>query len=177
MKASEIFQRLSPTTAEQVFTHLQETDKPTYKAALQTLAAQRKLRPVFVERKPRPERHAWMQAALGRPQGEQIAGNLLQMWLLGSQAPMLCDFLDSLGIPHDEHGGIDSLPDCPPPEKLDAAIDALLAKYPPEAVAAYLHCFQGMDIAGWPPLAEKLASDERLRLPAAPAATAATTPG
>ena len=177
MNSSEIFQRLSPATAEQVLTYLQETDKPTYKVAIQTLAAQRKLRPIFVERKPRPERHAWLHAALGRPQGEGIAGNLLQMWLLGSQAAMLCDFLDALGIPHDEHGGIDSLPECPPPEKLDAAIDALLAKYPPENVAVYLQCFQGMDIAGWPPLAEKLASDERLRLPAAtPAATAAPTP-
>lgn len=166
MKASEIFQHLSPATAEQVLTYLQESDKPTYKVAIQTLAAQRKLRPVFVERKPRPERHAWLHTALGRPPAEQIAGNLLQMWLLGTQAPMLCDFLGSLGIEHDENGGIESLPPCPPPEKLDAAIDGLLAKYPAETVSAYLHCFQAMDIAGWPPLAEKLDADPRLRLPA-----------
>ena len=83
MKASEIFQRLSPATAEHVLSYLQETEKPTYKAAIQTLAAQRKLRPVFVERKPRAERHVWLQSALGRAQGEQIAANLLQMGLMG----------------------------------------------------------------------------------------------
>lgn len=127
---------------------------------------------MFVERKPRAERHVWLQHALGRPQGEQIAGNLLQMWLLGTQAPMLCDFLDALGIAHDEHGGIDSLPACPSTETLDAAVDGLLSRYNAETVAVYLHCFQAMDIAGWPPLAQKLASDDRLRLPssAVPAA-------
>ena len=171
MKASEIFQHLSPATAEQVLAFLQETEKPTYKVAIQTLAAQRKLRPVFVERKPRAERHAWLQAALGRPQGEQIAANLLQMWLMGSQSPMLCDFLDALGIEHDEHGGIETLPPCPPSDKLDAAVDGILAKYPAETVATYLQCFQSMDIAGWPPLAEKLEQDGRLRLPAGTPAT------
>ncbi len=176
MKASEIFASLSPATAEQVLAYLQETQKPTYRAAIQTLATQRRLRPVFIERKPRADRHAWLQHALGRPSGEQIAGNLLQMWLLGTQATMLCDFLDALGIAHDEHGGIDSLPACPPPEKLDAAIDALLAKYPAETVAIYLHCFLAMDIAGWPPLAEKLEKDDRLRLPATAAAAANATP-
>ena len=170
MKASEIFASLSPATAEQVLSHLQETEKPTYKVAIQTLATQRKLRPVFVERQPRAERHAWLQNALGRPASEQIAGNLLQMWLMGTQAPLLCDFLDALGITHDEHGGIESLPPCPAPEKLDAAVDALLAKYPAETVAVYLHCFQGMDIAGWPPLAEILDNAERLRFaPSIPA--------
>ena len=175
MKASEIFQHLSPATAENVLTYLQETEKPTYKVAVQTLAAQRKLRPVFVERKPRPERYTWLQNALGRPQGEQIAANLLQMWLMATQSPMLCDFLDSLGIEHDEHGGIDNLPASPPADKLDAAVDGLLAKHPPEIVAVYLHCFHAMDIAGWPALGAKLDKDERLRLPANTPAPVAVT--
>ena len=165
MNASDIFQRLSPGLSEQVLSYLQTADKPTYKVAIQTLATQRKLRPVFVERKPRPERHAWMQAALARPASEQIATNLLQMWLMGAQSPVLCEFLDSLGIEHDEQGGIDSLPTCPAPDKLREAVDSLLAKHPAEVVAVYLQCFQSMDIAGWPPLAEILATDERLRLP------------
>ena len=173
LKATDIFQRLPAPTVDGMLTHLQSADKPTYRVAIQTLAAARRLRPVFVERKPRPERHAWMQAALARPQNEQISANLLQMWLMGSQSPMLCDFLDSLGIAHDEQGGIDTLPACPDADKLRSAVDTLLAKYPADAVAVYLHSFQGMDIAGWPPLAEILDHDERLQLtpvpvPAAP---------
>ena len=169
LKATDLFQRLPAPTVDGILTHLQSADKPTYRVAIQTLASARKLRPVFVARKPRPERHAWMQTALARPQNEQISANLLQMWLMGSQAPMLCDFLDSLGIAHDEQGGIENLPPCPEPDKLRAAVDALLAKYPADAVAVYLHSFQGMDDAGWPPLAEMLEKDPRLQLPSAPA--------
>ncbi len=173
MNASEIFQHLSPTLAEQTLTYLNTAEKPTYKVAIQTLAAQRKLRPVFVERKPRAERHAWMQAALARPANEQIAANLLQMWLMGAQSPVLCDFLDALGIEHDEHGGIENLPAAPDAEKLRTAVDAILAKHPAEVVAVYLQSFQTMDIAGWPALGEILEKDERLHLPnAAPAPTA-----
>jgi hypothetical protein len=172
MHAAQIFQRLPPELAGQVFLHLQEAEKPTYRMAIQTLAAQRKLRPQFVERKPREERYQWLQAALGRPAAEQIAANLLQMWLMGTQAPMLCDFLDSLGIAHEENGGIDNLPAAPETGKLREAVDALLAKYPADAVAVYLHSFQAMDIAGWPALGEILAADERLQLAAAPARSA-----
>lgn len=177
MKPSEIFARLSPGLTEQVLGWLHAAEKPTYKAAVQTLATQRKLRPVFVERKPRAERHAWMQAALSRPAGDAIAANLVQMWLMGAQAPLLCDFLDALGVEHDEHGGIDALPEAPAPEKLRAAVETLLAKYPAEVVAVYLQSFQTMDIAGWPGLGELLAQDPRLHLPAAiPAPAPAETP-
>jgi hypothetical protein len=171
MNASQIFPRLSPALVAQIFSHLQEAEKPTYRMAIQTLAAQRKLRPQFVERKPREERYRWLQGTLGRPAAEQIGANLLQMWLMGTQAAMLCDFLDALGIPHEENGGIDSLPSAPPAERLRGAVDGLLAKYPAEAVAVYLHSFQAMDIAGWPALGEILAGDERLQLAAASGAS------
>lgn len=166
MKSSEIFAHLSPGLSEQLLGWLHGAEKPTYKVALQTLAAQRKLRPIFVERKPRAERHEWMKSALSRPANEGIAANLVQMWLMGSQAPLLCDFLDALGIEHDEHGGIDNLPETPAPEKLHEAVDLLLAKYPAEIVAVYLQSFQTMDIAGWPVLGERLIADTRLHLPA-----------
>lgn len=171
-KAPEIFQQLSPALAGDIFSYLQESDKPAYKMAIQTLATQRKLRPVFVERKPRNERYAWMQHALTRPANEAIASNVLQIWLMGSQSSLLCDFLDSLGIEHDEKGGIETLPECPPADKLQTAIDAVLAKHPAEAVSVYLNCFQSMEIAGWPLLGEVLEKDERLRL-GTPAAAAA----
>ena len=172
MNASEIFQRMSPALAAQIFGYLQEAEKPTFRVAIQTLAAQRKLRPVFVERKPRAERFQWLQGVLGKPMGEAVGANLIQMWLMGEQASLLCDFLDALGIEHDEKGGIETLPPAPEPEKIRAAVDAVLAKHPAEAVAVYLHSFQAMEIAGWPALGELLESDERLRLGAA-AATAA----
>lgn len=169
--ASELFAQMSPALADEALGALQQSAKPTYRMAVETLAGQQKLRAVFLERKPRPERHAWLQRALARPANGPVAANLLQMWLVNSQAPMLCDFLDSLHIPHDGKGSIEDLPACPGPEPLRAAVDGLLAKdHPAERVAVYLHCFAAMDPEGWAPLDALLQADPRLQLHAGAAA-------
>ncbi len=165
MQAHELFSKMSPALAAEILGHAQETAKPTFRVAVETLASQQRLRAVFVERKPKPERYAWLARALGRPAGNLIAVNLLQAWLVGAQAPMLADFCDALGIPHDGKGSITDVPPCPGPEVVRAAVDALLEKgHAPERVAIYLHCFLGMDPAAWAPLAAVLDQDERLRV-------------
>ena len=76
---------------------------------------------------------------------------------------MLVDFLDALGIEHKE-GVVEDLPPTMDDAKLRAAVDALLAKYPPEAVAVYLHAFNDMNEVDWPNLKTMLESDPRLQL-------------
>ena len=165
MKPYEIMQRMSPQLASTILSYLQTEQTPVYKSMVQALAGQRKLRPVFVERKPREERYAWMAGALGRKPADALAAHLLQGWLLGARAEMLCAFLDSLGIGHEKDGTVENLPESPAKEKLGQAVDQLLAKYPAEEVAVYLHAFHDMDSAvTWPPLGELLAEDQRLKL-------------
>jgi hypothetical protein len=48
--------------------------------------------------------------------------------------------------------------------KLKPAIEALLAKYPPEVVAVYLNAFNDMNEANWANLKTLLESDSRLQL-------------
>ena len=157
MKAHELFQRMSPAMAAEVFGFLHREQKPVYKAAIQGLANQRNLRGVFIERKPPNERYTWMQTALRRPMSDALATHLLQGWLLAAQKPMLCDFLDALGVAHEDDGTVENLPECPPKEKISAAVEQLLAKYSAETIAIYLHAFRDMDSAvQWPALNEIL---------------------
>jgi hypothetical protein len=165
MKPHEIFQQMSPALAAEIFAYLQTEEKLVLKTAIQGLANQRNLRPVFIERKPANERYAWMQSALSRKLSDTLAVHLLQAWLLGAQKPMLCDFLDALGIARNADGTVEELPESPPKEKLLETVAELLAKYPAEVVAVYLHTFHDMDsTVSWPPLGELLQEDERLRL-------------
>ena len=165
MKSHEIFQRMSPSLAAQIFAFLHTEQKPVYKAAIQGLANQRNLRAVFIERKPPGERFPWMQAALGRPFSDALAAHLLQAWLLGAHKEMLCDFLDALEIKHEDDETVDKLPAAPPKEKIAGAVAGLLDKYPAEAVAVYLHAFREMDsTVQWPPLDEILEEEPSLRL-------------
>lgn len=165
MKSHEIFQRIPPTLAAEILGYAQREQNAVFKSAIQTLAAQRKLRPVFIERKPPAERYAWLQSALARKLSDTLAAHLLQAWLLGAHRPMLCDFLDSLGIKHDDDGTVEQLPDSPAKEQLRESIGRLLAKYPAQNVAVYLQAFHDMDsTVTWPPLGELLVEDERLKL-------------
>lgn len=165
MRAHDLFQRMSAPVAAEIFGFLQKEEKPVYKAAIQGLANQRNLRSVFVERKSPEERNAWMRAALSRKISEGIASHLLQAWLLGAQKEMLCEFLDALEISHDESGTVEEVPASPPQEKIIEAVTNLLAKFPAESVAIYLHVFQAMDkAAGWEPLDQILREEPRLQL-------------
>jgi hypothetical protein len=163
MRAHEIFSALSPTLAGRIFSGLLANQKPLYKAAIESLAKQHKLRPVFIERKTPAERHVWMHEAVSRKSGDGVAAQLLQIWLVGQHARLLCDFLDALGIPHDKDGTMESLPQCPHREDLERAVNSILEKHDREVVAVYLRFFLVMD-GSWSTLRDVLQSDSRLRL-------------
>src|SRR5581483_9941780 len=122
-KPYELFAALPPTVSDQLFAFLMEREKPLYKATIDTLAKQRKLRPVFLERKPRPARHTWMKDALRRKVNEAVAAHLLHIWLVGAHAKLLCHFLVGVSIAHDENGATEAMPAAPTREALNKAID------------------------------------------------------
>src|SRR3954447_20946228 len=140
LTSHELLGFMSPNLAQEILTYAYETDKPLYRATLNAVAEARKLRPVFLERQPRPQRHATMLTTLTRPALEMFTGNLIRFWLLKKYNGMLVDFLDTLGIAHKE-GVVEDLPATIEDDKLRSAIDLLLTKYPPEPVAVYLNAF------------------------------------
>lgn len=164
MKAHDILLQFSDDNAGEIFQHLYERDKPAYRACLELLASRRKLRTVILERKPRAERHAWMRRELARKSNDDAATEVLQTWLLGAHQALICEFLDTLDVPHNGSGLLESLPADPGTEKLQAAVDTIFQNHPAPAVTAYLHLFTEMDIADWPSLAEILDRDTRLSL-------------
>jgi hypothetical protein len=164
MTSHEIFRECSAEVVNEVFAFLQDHEKAVYRAVIQNIATQRKLRPVFIERKPKTERYEWLRQALSRKPAEDVAAQTLQIWLLGAQRDLICQFLDALEIPHDGKGFVDKLPPEPSREKLNIAVDQLFERYRPEIVAVYLHLFQTMDDAGWKGLEAILTGDRRLKI-------------
>lgn len=164
MQANEIFQNMSADLAATIFQHFREEERDAYRGTIATLAAHRKLRPVFVTKKPVDQQYAWLKGACARKQSEGAAEHLIQVWLMRARGEMLVKFLDAVGISHDGEGAIDDLPDSLDADKVKAGVDALIADYPAEEVAVYLHIFQGQTDDGWPELSAALAEDERLKL-------------
>jgi hypothetical protein len=163
MTANELFLAISPALATRILDEVHASDKELYRVAVNATAQARHVRPVFLERQPRAERHRQMAAALLRNDMEVIAGNIVSGWLVKNHQQMLVDFLNSLNIANDK-GVVENLPATVPDADLDKAVDQLLAKYDRETVALYLRAFNDLNDAKWPNLATKLDTDERLRL-------------
>ena len=163
LTSHELLGFMSPKLATDILEFTFESDKPAYRATLAAVAQAKHVRPVFLERQPRAERHASMLSALTKPQLEAAAGALLRAWLIQKHAAMLVDYLNALEIKND-NGVVEDLPASVDDAKLKAAVELLLGKYPHEVVAVYLNAFNDMNAAGWPNLKVLLENDARLQL-------------
>lgn len=162
LTAHELFGFMPAELSGEILESAFADDKALYKATLNAVAQARKLRPVFLERQPRAQRHPGMVAALGKPSLEAPAQALLQGWLMKKQTALLKDFLDALGVPHKD-GAVEDLPETMDDAKVRAAVDAIATKYPQPVVAVYLNAFASMNQTKWPALDDLLKNDARLQ--------------
>lgn len=103
MHAYQLFQGVDHEVAAEIMKYFRVEHRDIYKTALATLAVQKKLRPVFVQKKPVPAQIDWLIKTLKQRPSDSVAEHLLQVWLLKTQKEMLITFVSALGIP--ECGG------------------------------------------------------------------------
>jgi hypothetical protein len=163
LSAYELFGFMSPELANEIIESTFTHNKDLYKGTLAAVAEARKVRPIFLQRKPKVDRHKDMVDMLGRPRMNLAAATLIRGWLMKSETSILCDFLDQLGIEHKD-GAVDDLPEKVDDDKLNAAIKTLLEKHAHEKVAVYLNAFAEMNEVDWPNLGAALDAEPRLQL-------------
>lgn len=163
LTAHELIGFMPPALSAEILQFTFDTDREMYRAILGSVAEARKLRPQFLERKPRVERDAGIISYLAKPRLDGAAQSLLRYWLVKKHTPMLITFLDAMGIPHKD-GTVDDLPETIDAAKLATAVDQLLAVYPREVVAVYLNAFYTMNGIFWEPLRRMLEGDPRLQI-------------
>jgi hypothetical protein len=162
LSSHELFGFMSPKLATDILDYTFQNDRDLYRLTVKAVAEAKKLRPVFLERKPRVDRDKDILSLLTSPRLEVAAGGLLRGWLLKKNQQMLIDFLNGVGIAH-ENGVVEDLPQKVDEKKIKASVDALLAKYPREEVAVYLNAFLAMNEVDWGALKQMLENDPRLQ--------------
>ncbi len=167
----DLWSALPATQANDILVSVQKSNKKLYRTAVEVMAPRMGIRVPILLEMPKSERHATWARILSRPEMEVLSFNLLSTWLIEAHAPLLCAWLDSLGIAHDAKGCADTFPEAPNAAKLSAGIDVLLKGFDPSLVAVYLRCFNQIDETRWEALDKILREDARLQLKAeAPAA-------
>lgn len=165
VKAHELYTAVDPALVTQMLDWFRANDRNVYKTAVATLASNRKLRPVFIEKKPLSDQYAWIHKTLQIKACDTIGEHLLQAYLMAGQQSLLAMFCDGMGIAHDGKGSVvGDLPKKLDAERLATTIDRLAGLFDHKLLALYLHCFNMQVPGGWPELSEKIASDERLKL-------------
>jgi hypothetical protein len=144
--AHELFQDMKPETALSVFQYLRDEQREVYKATINSLAANRKFRPVIIQRKPVTEQIDWILKNVKLRGSGEVAAQVLQ---LKGHTGLLKGFLDGLGIEHDGEGAAEDIPDELDAKKLKSTITGLLKDHDPEIVKIYLHIFQLQRSGGW----------------------------
>jgi len=162
-----IWPTLPAPLANEILNSVQKTSKKLYRTALEVMAPRMGVRvPILIEM-PKAQRHATWVQILSRPDMEVLSFNLLSTWLIDTQTPMLCAWLDALDIEHADNGCADSFPPEPDAAALKKGVDALLAKFDPTVVGVYLRCFNRIDETQWTGLDAILKNDARLQPKAA----------
>ncbi len=165
MKAHDLYTAVDPAIVTQILDWFRANDRNVYRSAVATLAANRKLRPVFVEKKSLVDQYAWIHKTLKLKACNTIGEHLLQAYLMSGQQSLLAMFCDGMGIPHDGKGSVvGDLPKNLDAARLDTTIDRLAGLFDHKLLTVYLHCFNMQVDGGWPNLNAKLESDDRLRL-------------
>ena len=165
VKAHEIYSAADPALLTQMLDWFRANDRNVYKSAVATLAANRKLRPVFIQKKSLADQYAWIHKTLKLHACDTIGEQLMQAFLMAGQQSMLSMFCDGLGIPHDGKGAVvGDLPKNLDSERLTATVAQLLGLFDPKLFTLYLRCFNLQLPGGWPQLTAMLESDERLVL-------------
>ncbi len=164
MIATELFARMPAPMAMQILDHAYVAEKPLYKEILARLAKARRVHPPVLQRMSRSERHPWMVELLSKPSSIEAAYQCISGWLLATQAPMLTEFLNQTGIPHDGRGCAETFPETPPPtDTIKRAVKNILEHHPKDAVIIYLNAFNGMPDTRWPELDAMLKDDPALQ--------------
>ena len=114
--------------------------------AAQLIAKQLKFRPKTVLGLDADRKARYLASVPDVP--DEIAARLLLAYHLTEQRPMMSVFLDALGIAH-ENGLIHEDAVTPDPAKMPAAVAAIAAAYPAEAVSLYLATLRWQDPAAW----------------------------
>lgn len=167
-----IWPALPPQLANDILIAVQKGNKKLYRTALEVMAPRMGVRvPILIEM-PKAQRHATWVQILGRPEMEVLSFNLLSAWLIETQTPMLCAWLDSLGIKHGANGCADNFPPEPDAALIKKGVNTLLEKFDSRIVAVYLRAFNQIDETKWAALDEIINTEPRLELKAPAAAVA-----
>jgi hypothetical protein len=166
MRSYQVFAAMPPEQATQVLRTLAEHAPATYASSLQLASAAFKTRPAYLRRQPFEKRAAYIRRALARVASNVVAQEILAVYFLECRKPLLVEWLDLLGIEHEDGLLSEDTPAPPAEGELREAAERFRAADDDPERELLLHAFAAQDSIDWPAL-EALVSASPPQLPGA----------
>jgi hypothetical protein len=122
MRAYQVFGRMSDEEAARFLAMLAEKSPAYHVQALGAAAAAMRARPQYLMRQPHEKRAQAMRRALARVAANVVAEELLAVYFLDCRKELLVEWLDAVGLEHQEGTLKADAPPCPEAGKLAASL-------------------------------------------------------
>ncbi len=150
MKAFQIFAAMEPEQAEALFREIAEKAPGSFTQAVYAAAAAFKSRPKFVIKQPFASRASLVRRGLARVGSNPVAEEMLAIYFLECKQDVLVEWLDTLGIEHEEGSLKENNPAEPEQEKLTLTIKEFCGKDDNPDRVLLLKAFAAQDAIDWP---------------------------
>lgn len=144
-----IWAGMSEPLAATILSEVRGDTPEMYREVLANAAAAFKMRPQALRSQPGPRQAATIRRWFTQVNAEEPGGYFLIQWLTTRQKAMLIQFLDDLGLPHDEGTVQGEIGPEPEHERLTAAVAHLRESFPAEPVRVYLQAFAAITAEEW----------------------------
>jgi hypothetical protein len=158
MRPHQIFAALSPEHTEAFFAGLAEHSPEMYQQSVFAAAANMKARPQYLLKQPKAKQAQAIRRALARVHSSALAEELLAIYFLHCRLELLREWLDLVGLEHEDGMLQEDTPAQPDPADLAKHVNSLLEKDDDPDRLLLLRAFAAQSAISWPALDELLAA-------------------
>ena len=159
MLPHQIFASMSPEKCEQVMAKIAKESPEVFRQTVTTAATSLKFRPQYLWKQPIPKRVASVRRVLARAGSNPLAEELLAIYFLKCRLELLTEWLDLMGLEHEDGMLTSDETPCPDAGELEKKVSEFRAGND-EDCDLLLQVFAGQAAIDWPPLDEILAQIE-----------------
>lgn len=152
MRPHEIFAAMPPEHAEAFFGRLAEESPMMFTQSVHAAAMAMKSRPRFLMKQPLPKRIANVRRALSRVASGPIAEEVLAVYFLECRKEMLVEWLDTVGLEHEDGVLEASAPPSPESAQLEKAVAEFRGQDDDPDRDLLLRAFGAQSAIDWPAL-------------------------
>jgi hypothetical protein len=156
MRSFQVFARMTPDQATAMMRGLNEKVPAMFTQAVHAAAAALKSRPVFLLKQPFEKRAAAVRRTLARVAANDVASEILAVYFLECRRDLLIEWLDLLGIEHEDGTLAEDEPASPDDAKLEEAISAFRAAGDDPDRELLMQAFAAQEAIEWSTLDARL---------------------